>query len=267
MNSFTTSTFSKALAGFAIFAVVDGGSACNASEGLTKVAGRRKSGDGGNLTNGIIGFLQQLLAFFHSPLHQILDGRDAEGLLEGVRHIILILMGLLGQKIQADGLLKMAVDVILDCHALGAYIIKGSDGYVDVFLSQNEQKNDVQQILTNGFLTWPADLNFILKRIDEIRDAAVSLRDMYHRNILLLGDGGGKLQSLNAENDIFQRLVFTGKLTVLNLRVDDNQMILFNRAFVALYKKVSLPAGDVEELGKAVAVQGAVPVVFIARAG
>ena len=186
------------------------------AEALGEIAGGGEAQHGGDLGQAQVCLRQEPLALLDPAGDQIIDGGDAVFPLEGVGHVIFVDAGLLRQQVQGQILLIMLLDVLPDRGALAVRREPGlTFGDGDAGGPHEPDHDDVHVGHADGLIVGLSVLHLLQELLHTIQDLVV-FREGVDAVPGLPGVRLGQLQSLDAQDDVFQ-----GMGLVADLRVDD----------------------------------------------
>lgn len=215
----------------------------------------------GNLAQGVVRIAEKLLAFGNSPGNQVVDGGDAVFLGEGVDQIIFVDVGDLGQHIQGQALLEVAVNIPPDGGALlaGAGARRGW-GEGEVGPPHQPHHQHFQQILTHQVIADGLVFNLGEHGAQIIEGVLTAAAAVDEAVAVIPAFAGGKLKALDSHNNVLQRAGIEADLSVLYIGIDNHHVVYGHRERELFNLKLPHAAHHVKNLRAGVGVKQTVPV-------
>ena len=250
-----------------LLSVFHGCDALGAMENLGKVTEGRKTQKLGNLGHGQVGFGKQVFAFLQPAGDHVIDRGDAIFPLEGMGEIVFVHVCFFCQLIQRQGFFEMVVDIPADSGALViAHGVLRFSGHRKSGASHQADDQNFHERLANILITWLLQLHFT----ENIAQAGGNIHTfkMVQNAELAVGIfGNGKFHTLNAQNNVLQRLGIQADFRVGDIGIDDDQVVGVDRVDLIFDEELTLATNNVKQFRMIVGVGNGMPIAAIFGTG
>lgn len=250
-----------------VLSVLQGRNFLGFAEYLGEVAEGREPQQLGNLGQRQVCFCQKVFAFLNAAVIHVVDGGDAVFPLEGMGQVIFVDVSLLRQGVQGEGLFEVNVDIPADG---GALTVSGQGngrcGHRQSGAAHEPDNENfhigLTDILIAGLFKFHLPENVSQTGSDVQTFVVVQNTELSVGTVV-----NGQLDSVHAQNNVFQRLGIQTDLCVEHVGIDDYQMIGVDGIELIVDQKLSFSANYIKKLHMVVGMGNRVPVAAIFGAG
>lgn len=231
---------------------------------LRKIRLGRESDGLCNLGDRQIAVRQKFLCLIDPPVDQITDRRYSFIACKSMNHIIFIHICQLTQGIQIDLLREMLIEILFNKMTFPRKFVCGGEIRDGDGVAVDQLDQDLKKVLTDVdiiFLFFPELLDQGLGVKKHFFSVGTKIADRVWQKCIV---GRTKRDSVQSQNDIFQSIFSVAELRMCHVRIDQYQVVFYNRERIIFCLKNTGSVNDIKKFGESMGMKNTLPVPVIA---